>query len=225
MTTKYVTISKAASLIGEKVFILKSWENEFSEFLTIERDSNNSRLVSAENIEMFRKIKSFKDNHLDTMTIKQLLKKQTAMHHVESQSIEDNDELKNSLNRISDFIESAEVKELLNINDRLSKLEATIIEAVQKKIVDTAKLQTEVARIEFSDVQEMITSLSITSKEERELYKEAIHQEREIILKKTDEREERFLAFLKQYQDRQVRNKQEQKSGIAMLKQLIGFAK
>ncbi|MDQ0231950.1 MerR family transcriptional regulator [Metabacillus malikii] len=227
MTTKYVTISKAASIVGEKVFILKNWETEFQEFLSIERDVNNSRIITAEQIEIFRKIKSFKDNHLDTHTIKQLLVNHGAVQQdsstdkgIDNQSLE---EIKDSLQKITEFIESHQMKEVLDIKNHLNVLEHNVVESVNQKIVETATLQTEVSRIEFSDVQDMISNLSDTSEQERERYQQELRKERDIIQRQTDEREERFLAFLKQYQERQERAKQGSKLSFSMLKQYIPF--
>jgi DNA-binding transcriptional MerR regulator len=227
LATKYITISKAATLVGEKAFILKNWEEEFSEFIKIERDENNTRQLTAENIELLRKIKSFKDSHMDVQTIKQLLQNQNGTEskmksHVDEEAVTD---IKESLSKITSFIESMEVQDVLKLNDRLKQLEENVIHSVNQQIAETSKLQTEVARIEFSDVQEMITALSDTSEIERELYKEEVRRERELVLKQTDEREERFLAFIKQHQNRQERIKHEQRSGLAMIKQIMGFAK
>jgi DNA-binding transcriptional MerR regulator len=227
LATKYVTISRAASLVGEKAYLLKSWEDEFSEFLSFDRDEKNTRLLTAENIEMLRKIKSFKDSNLDNQTIKQLLQKQTGSVSVAQSQIdmEALTELAESLSKISAFIDSTKVQEVLKLDERLNELEQNVVQSVSQKIVETAKLQTEVARIEFSDVQEMISTLSDTSEKEREMYKEEVQREREFVQKQTDDREERFLAFIKQHQNRQERLKQEQRSGLAVIKQFMGFAK
>ena len=56
------------------------------------------------------------------------------------------------------------------------------------------------------------------------MYKLEIREERELVQKQTDDREERFLAFIKQHQDRQERMKQGQKSGLSFIKQFIGIA-
>ncbi|KKI92988.1 hypothetical protein WQ54_05610 [Bacillus sp. SA1-12] len=227
MATKYVTISKAASLIGEKAYLLKNWEEEFPEFLSFKRDDKNTRLLTADNIEMLRKIKSFKESNLDTQTIKQLLQNQNGSPVQTTAQLEEQDvsDLKESLTKITSFIESSELQEIFKLDERLKQLEQNVVQSVNNQIAKTAKLQTEIARIEFSDVQEMISSLSDVSESERELYKEEIRRERELVQKQTDEREERFLAFLKQHQDRQERIKHEQRSGLAVIKQIMGFAK
>jgi len=227
LAAKYVTISKAAALIGEKSFILKNWEEEFSEFITVNRDEKNSRLLTTDNIEFFRKIKSFKESNLDNETIKQLLRNQVAGMKAQDSNMQTSEleELKSSLSRITSFIDSREVQEILKLNEKLNQLEKNVVHSVHQKISDTAKLQTEVARFEFSDVQDMISSLAEKAENERALYKEEVHKEREIAQKQTDAREERFLAFVKDHQQRQEKLKQEQKFGLNFLKQKIGFAK
>jgi DNA-binding transcriptional MerR regulator len=239
MAIKYVTISKAASLIGEKTYLLKEWEVEFSEFLTIKRDEKNTRLLSSENIEILRKIKSFKDSHMDTQTIKQLLQNQTVVKNdiqpsVDEEAVKD---IKESLSKLAAFIESTEVQKAFNLDQRLKELEQNVVFSVSHQINETAKLQTEVARIEFADVQEMISNLTVHSEAEREMYKEEIEternvlkreisREREFIKRQSDDREDRFLAFVRQHQDRQERIRRlEQRSGFSFIKQFMGFAK
>lgn len=225
MSNMFVTISKAASIVGEKVYIIKKWEEEFSEFVSIKRDERNARLVTAENIEMLRKIKKLKDNNMDTDTINQILQNQQRPNILKSTINEESvTDIKESLAKITAFIESTDVQELLKFDARLNQLESNVVQTITKKVADTAKLQTEVARIEFSDVQEMIGTLSSTSEIERAMYKEEIREERELVQKQTDDREERFLAFIKQHQDRQERMKQGQKSGLSFIKQFIGIA-
>lgn len=228
MAIKYVTISKAASLIGEKTYLLKEWERDFSEFITIERDEKNARRLTMENIEIFRKIKSFKDSNMDEQTIKQLLQNQNGSIATSKTQVDQEDvaEIKESLSKITAFIDSTEVQQVLEINERLKELEQNVVFSISQQVNETAKLQTEVARIEFSDVQEMISSLSDSSVVEREVFKKEIHREREFFKNQTDLREERFLAFIKQHQNRQERIKQEQRStGLSFIKQFIGFAK
>ncbi|MGM0874186.1 MAG: MerR family transcriptional regulator [Bacillota bacterium] len=227
MATKYVTISKAASLVGEKAYLLKKWEEEFSEFITFDRDEKNTRLLTAENIEILRKIKSFKDNNLDTQTIKQLLQNQSGSASITKSQVDEEavTDIKESLSKITTFIQSTEVQEVLKINARLKELEQNVVWSVNQQITHTAMQQTEVARIGFSDVQEMILNLSDNSETEREMYKEEIQREREIVQKQTDDREERFLAFIKQHQNRQEQIKHDQRSGFAFIKQMMGFAK
>ena len=228
MAIKYVNISKAASLIGEKTYLLKEWERDFSEFITIERDEKNARRLTMENIEILRKIKSFKDSNMDEQTIKQLLQNQNGSIATSKTQVDQEDvtEIKESLSKITAFIDSTEVQQVLGINKRLKELEQNIVFSISQQVNETAKLQTEVARIEFSDVQEMISTLSDTSVVEREVFKEEIHREREFHQNQTDMREERFLGFIKQHQNRQERIKQEQRStGLSFIKQFIGFAK
>lgn len=227
LATKYVTISKAASLVGEKAYLLKKWEEEFSEFIAFERDEKNTRLLTAENIEILRKIKSFKDSNLDTQTIKQLLQNQSGSASITKSQVDEEavTDIKESLSKITTFIQSTEVQEVLKINARLKELEQNVVWSVNQQITHTAMQQTEVARIGFSDVQEMILNLSDNSETEREMYKEEIQREREIVQKQTDNREERFLAFIKQHQNRQEQIKHDQRSGFAVIKQIMGFAK
>lgn len=225
LAAKYITISKAASLVGEKVFILKQWEEEFSDFITIKRDEKNARLFTAENIEFFKKVKAFKEGNMDTQTIKQLLQNQKSTVPSSVNEASDVTELQETLLKITSFIESQEVQNMLKLDERLDQLEKNVVTSVSEKITETAKLQTEVARFEFSDVQDMITSLAVTAEAERASYKEEIEVEREIAQKKTDEREERFLTFVKEHQYRSERMKQEQKSGLGFLKQILSFAR
>ncbi|MCM3412468.1 MerR family transcriptional regulator [Metabacillus sp. YM-086] len=225
MAAKYITISKAASLVGEKVFILKQWEEEYSDFITIKRDEKNARLFTAENIEFFQKVKAFKESNMDTQTIKQLLQNQKTTVPSSAQEASDVTELQETLLKITSFIESQEVQSMLKLDERLDKLEKNVVSSVSEKITETAKLQTEVARFEFSDVQDMITSLAVTAEAERASYKEEIQVERELAQKKTDEREERFLTFVREHQHRSERMKQEQKSGLGFLKQILSFAR
>ncbi|UGB29462.1 MULTISPECIES: MerR family transcriptional regulator [Bacillaceae] len=225
MAAKYITISKASSLVGEKVFILKQWEEEYSEFITIKRDDKNARLFTAENIEFFQKVKAFKESNMDTQTIKQLFQSQRTTSTSSVQEGNDVTELHETLSKITSFIESQEVQNMLKLDERLEKLEKNVVSSVSEKITETAKLQTEVARFEFSDVQDMITSLAVTAEAERASYKEEIEVERELAQKKTDEREERFLTFVKEHQYRSERMKQEQKSGLGFLKQILSFAR
>jgi hypothetical protein len=228
LAIKYVTISKAASLIGEKTYLLKEWERDFSEFITIERDEKNARRLTMENIEILRKIKSFKDSNMDEQTIKQLLQNQNGSIATSKTQVDQEDvtEIKESLSKITAFIDSTGVQQVLEMNARLKELEQNIVFSISQQVNETAKLQTEVARIEFSDVQEMISSLSDASVVEREVFKEEVHRERELFRNQTDLREERFLAFIKQHQNRQERIKQEQRStGLSFIKQFIGFAK
>jgi DNA-binding transcriptional MerR regulator len=232
LAIKYVTISKAASLIGEKTYLLKEWERDFSEFITIERDEKNARRITMDNIEILRKIKSFKDSNMDTQTIKQLLQTQNGSIATSKTQVDQGDvaEIKESLSKITAFIDSTEVQQVLEINarlnERLHELEQNVVFSISQQVNETAKLQTEVARIEFSDVQEMISTLSDASVVEREVFKEEIHRERELHKNQTDMREERFLAFIKQHQNRQERIKQGQRStGLSFIKQFIGFAK
>ncbi|MCM3161710.1 MerR family transcriptional regulator [Metabacillus litoralis] len=225
MAAKYITISKAASLVGEKVFILKQWEEEYSDFITIKRDEKNARLFTAENIEFFQKVKAFKESNMDTQTIKQLLQNQKTTVPSSAQEASDVTELHETLLKITSFIESQEVQSMLKLDERLDKLEKNVVSSVSEKITETAKLQTEVARFEFSDVQDMITSLAVTAEAERASYKEEIQVERELAQKKTDEREERFLTFVREHQHRSERMKQEQKSGLGFLKQILSFAR
>ncbi|WP_162987412.1 MerR family transcriptional regulator [Metabacillus litoralis] len=225
MAAKYITISKAASLVGEKVFILKQWEEEYSAFITIKRDEKNARLFTAENIEFFQKVKAFKESNMDTQTIKQLLQNQKTTVPSSAQEASDVTELQETLLKITSFIESQEIQSMLKLDERLDKLEKNVVSSVSEKITETAKLQTEVARFEFSDVQDMITSLAVTAEAERSSYKEEIQVERELAQKKTDEREERFLTFVREHQHRSERMKQEQKSGLGFLKQILSFAR
>lgn len=225
LAAKYITISKASSLVGEKVFILKQWEEEYSEFITIKRDDKNARLFTAENIEFFQKVKAFKESNMDTQTIKQLFQSQRTTSTSSVQEGNDVTELHETLSKITSFIESQEVQNMLKLDERLEKLEKNVVSSVSEKITETAKLQTEVARFEFSDVQDMITSLAVTAEAERASYKEEIEVERELAQKKTDEREERFLTFVKEHQYRSERMKQEQKSGLGFLKQILSFAR
>ncbi|MFD2214049.1 helix-turn-helix domain-containing protein [Metabacillus endolithicus] len=225
MAAKYITISKAASLVGEKVFILKQWEEEYSDLISIKRDDKNARLFTAENIEFFQKVKAFKDSNMDTQTIKQLLQNQRTTSTSSVQEGNDATELQETLSKITSFIESQEVQNMLKLDERLEKLEKNVVSSVSEKITETAKLQTEVARFEFSDVQDMITSLAVTAEAERASYKEEIEVERELAQKKTDEREERFLTFVREHQYRSERMKQEQKSGLGFLKQILSFAR
>lgn len=225
LAAKYITISKAASLVGEKVFILKQWEEEYSDFITIKRDEKNARLFTAENIEFFQKVKAFKESNMDTQTIKQLLQNQKTTVPSSAQEASDVTELQETLLKITSFIESQEVQSMLKLDERLDKLEKNVVSSVSEKITETAKLQTEVARFEFSDVQDMITSLAVTAEAERASYKEEIQVERELAQKKTDEREERFLTFVREHQHRSERMKQEQKSGLGFLKQILSFAR
>lgn len=225
LAAKYITISKAASLVGEKVFILKQWEEEYSDFITIKRDEKNARLFTAENIEFFQKVKAFKESNMDTQTIKQLLQNQKTTVPSSAQEASDVTELQETLLKITSFIESQEVQSMLKLDERLDKLEKNVVSSVSEKITETARLQTEVARFEFSDVQDMITSLAVTAEAERASYKEEIQVERELAQKKTDEREERFLTFVREHQHRSERMKQEQKSGLGFLKQILSFAR
>jgi DNA-binding transcriptional MerR regulator len=225
LAAKYITISKAASLVGEKVFILKQWEEEYSDFITIKRDDKNARQFTAENIEFFQKVKALKESNMDTQTIKQLLQNQKTTVTSPVQEANDVSELQETLSKITSFIESQEVQNMLKLDERLDKLEKNVVSSVSEKITETAKLQTEVARFEFSDVQDMITSLAVTAEAERASYKEEIEVERELAQKKTDEREERFLTFVKEHQYRSERMKQEQKSGLGFLKQILSFAR
>lgn len=225
LAAKYITISKAASLVGEKVFILKQWEEEYSDLISIKRDDKNARLFTAENIEFFQKVKAFKDSNMDTQTIKQLLQNQRTTNTSSVQEVNDVTELQETLSKITSFIESQEVQNMLKLDERLDKLEKNVVSSVSEKITETAKLQTEVARFEFSDVQDMITSLAVTAEAERASYKEEIEVERELAQKKTDEREERFLTFVREHQHRSERMKQEQRSGLGFLKQILSFAR
>lgn len=225
LAAKYITISKAASLVGEKVFILKQWEEEYSDLISIKRDDKNARLFTAENIEFFQKVKAFKDSNMDTQTIKQLLQNQRTTSTSSVQEGNDATELQETLSKITSFIESQEVQNMLKLDERLEKLEKNVVSSFSEKITETAKLQTEVARFEFSDVQDMITSLAVTAEAERASYKEEIEVERELAQKKTDEREERFLTFVREHQYRSERMKQEQKSGLGFLKQILSFAR
>ncbi|WP_175639765.1 MerR family transcriptional regulator [Metabacillus schmidteae] len=223
MAAKYVTISKAASLIGEKAFVLKQWEEDFCDLITLKRDERNVRLFTGENIELFQKIKAYKERNLDNETIKQLLQQQPVGSSPQTGLIDaDIAELKETLSKITSFIESRQVQSMIQMDERLDLLERSVISSVSEKISETAKLQTEVARIEFSDLQDMITSLEVTAEAERETFKEEVQQEREIAQRKTDEREERFLAFVREHQYKQERIKQD-KSGF--LKQILSFAR
>ncbi|WP_226526497.1 MerR family transcriptional regulator [Metabacillus niabensis] len=225
LAAKYITISKAAALIGEKVFVLKQWEDDFCELITIKRDERNMRLFTGENIEFFQKIKAYKDRNLDNKTIKQLLQQQSVSSPIqESLGQAEVAELKATLSKITSFIESKQVQTVFQMEDRLDSLEKNVISSVSEKISETAKLQTEVARIEFSDLQDMITSLEVTAEADRESFKEEVHQEREIAQRKTDEREERFLAFVREHQYKQEKMKQD-KSGLGFLKQILSFAR
>ncbi|HZH62191.1 MAG TPA: MerR family transcriptional regulator [Metabacillus sp.] len=223
MAAKYVTISKAASLIGEKAFVLKQWEVDFCDLITIERDEKNVRLFTGENIEFFQKIKAYKDRNLDNETIKQLLQQQSAPDHA-GPNRQDVAELKETLLKITSLIESNQIQSLSQMDKRLDRLEKNVVSSVSEKIGETAKLQTEIARIEFSDLQDMITSLEVTAEAERESFKEEVQHERELAQRKTDEREERFLAFVREHQNKQEKMKQE-KSGLGILKQILSFAR
>ncbi len=225
LAAKYVTISKAASLIGEKVFVLKQWEKDFCELITLKRDERNVRLITGENIEFFQKIKAYKERNLDNETIKQLLQQQSVSSSPQAGlNNTDIQELKETLSKITSFIESKQVQSMIQMDERLDLLEKSVITSVSEKISETAKLQTEVARIEFSDLQDMITNLEVTAEEERESFKEEVQLEREIAQRKTDEREERFLAFVREYQYKQEKIKQD-KTGVGLLKQILSFAR
>lgn len=223
LAAKYVTISKAASLIGEKAFVLKQWEEDFCDLITIKRDEKNVRLFTGENIEFFQKIKAYKERNLDNETIRQLLQQQSATARTGLNS-QDVTELKETLSRITSLIESNQIKSMSQMDERLDRLEKTVVSTVSEKISETAKLQTEIARYEFSDLQDMITSLEVTAEAERESFKEEVQHERELAQHKTDEREERFLAFVREHQNKQERMKQE-KSGLGILKQILSFAR
>lgn len=223
LAAKYVTISKAASLIGEKAFVLKQWEEDFCDLITIKRDEKNVRLFTGENIEFFQKIKAYKERNLDNETIRQLLQQQSATARTGLNS-QDVTELKETLSKITSLIESNQIKSMSQMDERLDRLEKTVVSTVSEKISETAKLQTEIARYEFSDLQDMITSLEVTAEAERESFKEEVLHERELAQRKTDEREERFLAFVREHQNKQERMKQE-KSGLGILKQILSFAR
>lgn len=214
-----MTISKAASLIGEKAFVLRQWEEDFCDLITIKRDEKNVRLFTGENIEFFQKIKAYKERNLDNETIKQLLQQQSATNHIGLNS-QDVVELKETLSKITSLIESNQIQSMSQIDERLDRLEKNVVSSVSEKISETAKLQTE----EFSDLQDMITSLEVTAEAERESFKEEVQHERELAQRKTDEREERFLAFVRDHQKKQERMKQE-KSGLGILKQILSFAR
>lgn len=218
-----MTISKAASLIGEKAFVLKQWEEDFCDLITIKRDEKNVRLFTGENIEFFQKIKAYKERNLDNETIRQLLQQQSATARTGLNS-QDVTELKETLSKITSLIESNQIKSMSQMDERLDRLEKTVVSTVSEKISETAKLQTEIARYEFSDLQDMITSLEVTAEAERESFKEEVLHERELAQRKTDEREERFLAFVREHQNKQERMKQE-KSGLGILKQILSFAR
>ncbi len=225
LAAKYVTISKAASLVGESNFVLKQWVEDFSDLTTVKRDEKNVRIFSAENIEFFKKIKAYKERNMDTQTIKQLLQNHSdGTSNNNGLNNQDVAELKATLSKITSFIESKEVQSMIHMDELLDKLEKNVVSSVTDKITETAKLQTEVARIEFSDLQDMLTSLEVTAEAERESYKEEVQYEREIAQKKTDEREERFLAFVKEHQYKQERMKQE-KTGVGLIKQILSFAR
>lgn len=225
LAAKYVTISKAASLVGESNFVLKQWVEDFSDLTTVKRDEKNVRIFSVENIEFFKKIKAYKERNMDTQTIKQLLQNHSdGISNNNGLNNQDVAELKATLSKITSFIESKEVQSMIHMDERLDKLEKNVVSSVTDKITETAKLQTEVARIEFSDLQDMLTSLEVTAEAERESYKEEVQYEREIAQKKTDEREERFLAFVKEHQYKQERMKQE-KTGVGLIKQILSFAR
>lgn len=218
-----MTISKAASLIGEKAFVLRQWEEDFCDLITIKRDEKNVRLFTGENIEFFQKIKAYKERNLDNETIKQLLQQQSATNHIGLNN-QDVVELKETLSKITSLIESNQIQSMSRIDERLDRLEKNVVSSVSEKISETAKLQTEVAHIEFSDLQDMIASLEVTAEAERESFKEEVQYERELAQRKTDEREERFLAFVRDHQKKQERMKQE-KSGLGILKQILSFAR
>lgn len=225
VAAKYVTISKAASLVGESNFVLKQWVEDFSDLTTVKRDEKNVRIFSVENIEFFKKIKAYKERNMDTQTIKQLLQNHSdGTSNNNGLNNQDVAELKATLSKITSFIESKEVQSIIHMDERLDNLEKNVVSSVTDKITETAKLQTEVARIEFSDLQDMLTSLEVTAEAERESYKEEVQYEREIAQKKTDEREERFLAFVKEHQYKQERMKQE-KTGVGLIKQILSFAR
>ncbi|MFC0269920.1 helix-turn-helix domain-containing protein [Metabacillus herbersteinensis] len=222
--------SKVASLLGESTYMIKSWESEFPEFLSIQRDSKNSRKYSPENIETLRKIKAMKNNGFDTVTITQLLHSQSGNQVIpRSPNIETSEELKASLEKLVSFIESDEVKNLLKVDTRLTKLEDDLVEKIegsfQSHIASSTQTHIKINQAEFASIKEKISSLSIVSHQERELYQDEIKQERELAKKHIDSREQRFLAFVKEHQRKQGEQPIEPKSGIGLLKQFMGFAR
>lgn len=229
----YLRSSKVASVLGESVYMVKSWESEFPEFLNIHRDSKNSRKYSPENIETLRKIKAMKNNGFDTVTITQLLQaqngKQVNDHKNSSPTTETSEELTASLEKLVTFIESDEVKNLLKVETLINKLEDDLVEKIegsfQSQLASSTQTHVKMNQAEFASIKEKIVSLSVASQHERELYQDEIKQERELAKRHIANREQKFLAFVKEHQRKQEPQQTEPKSGLGLLKQFMGFAR
>ncbi|MED4530684.1 helix-turn-helix domain-containing protein [Metabacillus fastidiosus] len=229
MSEKYVHISKASSLVGEDAYMLRAWEDEFEKFLTIKRDEKMARIYSPENIEMLRRIKNLKEAGLDKKTITLMLEAQQMVEKNPPQikNKEETDEIKKSLAKIVEFIDSKEVENLLQLNLRIKKIEMgiknTILET-NKEHELLLKAQTERNQREFKKINEQLQELTVTSKTERKMYQEEIVNERQLVKEDIESRERKFLSFVREHQQKQDRFKH-RKSGLRFIKNMIGFAK
>lgn len=229
MTENYVYISKASLLVGEDAYMLKAWESEFEKFLHIKRDAKLARIYSPENIEMLRRIKSLKEAGLDKKTIALMIEAQQMVEKNPPQlkHKEEADEIKKSLSKIVEFIDSKQVENLLQLNLKIKKMEmgikTTIIET-NKEHELLLQAQYEKNKLEFKKINDQLQELTNTSKTEREMYQEEIQNERQLVKEDIEMRERRFLSFVREHQQKQDRLKHK-KSGFRFIKNMIGFAK
>lgn len=230
-----LTISRAARLLGVTTHILKKWETEFSSFLTVIRDEDNARVYTEESMDFLLLIKEMKEQGLDDAIIHQELKqlKEDLQKQDERINLEDIPEVYNvsaTLEKIEKYLADKEKEEWAQLESRFKHLEKSLVEQIQEVIsskAETAASSQSVAnQVGFSDIREKVDNLVESSSQEQATLQEEIRQEREVVQKNIEKREERFIAFVQQHHRRKEKKvKEQQKSRLGILKNFIEFAK
>ncbi|MBD1380321.1 MerR family transcriptional regulator [Metabacillus arenae] len=234
MEYKTLTRAKTVKVLGITAHVLKGWESEFEAFLNIPRDENNTRIYSEKTIKTLQTIKEMKEKHVDKETIEKILQMQLMNREKEERMEKElgySYQMRESLNKMETFIESEKVKNLLNIENRFFQLEKNVVGQVQEmfrgELEAAATAQVRFQKAEFEEIGDKLCDLVDTSEKERAYYQAEINYEREIAKQQIAQREEKFIAFVKDQARKKEEKemKKESKWGLNLFKQFIGVAK
>ncbi|MCA0990675.1 MerR family transcriptional regulator [Guptibacillus hwajinpoensis] len=222
-------ISRVASMLNVSRHTLKLWEEQFAPFLTIPRDENNARTYTIGDIEVLQLIKNMKESHAaDEVIINTLeLQGKEAEKTPPSEPIDQVD-IQTSLSKIVSFVESAEVKKLLSMDETVKRLEKDIVhqvhEIVHEEIATASDAHASINQMELNAIGKKIDHLADVSVDEREFYQFEVTKERQIADEQMSAREERLMAVV-QDRFRDESRAHDPKWGVTKIKNIFGFAK
>ncbi|WLR43057.1 MerR family transcriptional regulator [Bacillus carboniphilus] len=224
MSENKMTISKAAKKLKVKNNQLKTWEDEFSECLFVDRDSNNARVYTEETIDLFHMIKEMKETGTSDQDIKMELNKlheeKTTMPIKQEEFIPDIYNVTALIEKVQCYLDKDSRENEKNKEERLIK---SIQEIVHHEVESAATLQINEQKKALTELSVKIDQLEETSLNERDLYQIKISSEQEQLKEKLDEREQRFLSFVEKYQKKKDQRNENKK--FQLLKGLAGFVK